>query len=508
MMRAAADSTPVSDESAGQAAAHGLPRSTPQDQGVDPRGLAALVGALAGGPPEQELRSFVVVRHGHVVAEGARAPYATDRPTALYSLSKTFTATAVGLAVHEGLLELDDLVVDLLPDDVPASGLSADERARLGRLTVRDLLTMRSGHDTDPSEAVFAQSRWVAGFLAVPLTHEPGTHFVYNTAATMVLAALVERASGHGLLDYLRPRVLDALGFADATWELSPDGHATGGFGLAATALDVAAFGELLLRDGVWRGQRLLPEGWVALASQAHVPPSTAPGDARNDWAQGYGFQMWRSRHGFRGDGAFGQYCLVLPEQDVVVAMTSAVRDLQVPLGAVWEHLLPACGDTPLAPDDEGSAALADASTGLRVAWPHGAATSPVSAHLDGRRVRFDPNPLGVTQATVTFGPQSDRIELRREGEPVTLVLGHDEPVRGELPPRYPGMPGPEPVLAHATWTARDEYVATVRMLEDTLVLTSTVRVTGDLVEVAPALNVSFGPTDLPPLRGVLADRA
>lgn len=496
---------PVPDERQAAGDGSALPRSTPEEQGVDPRGLAALVAALAGGPPEQELRSLVVVRHGHVVAEGARAPYTTDRPHALYSLSKTFTATAVGFAVAEGLLGLDDLVVDLVPDEVPTSGLSTDERARLGRLKVRDLLTMRSGHEVEPE--IYLTRGWVHAFLAAPLTHEPGTHFLYNTSATYVLAVLVEQAAGCGLLDYLRPRVLDPLGFGPAAWEVSPEGHAMGGFGLSAASRDVAAFGELVLRDGVWRGRRLLPEGWVALASQAHVPPGTAPGDERSDWTQGYGFQMWRSRHGFRGDGAFGQFCLVLPEQDVVVAMSSAVRDMQAPLDAVWEHLLPACGDAPLTPDREGRAALARAFAGLRVTWPQGDATSPVAARLSGRRVLLDPNPLGVTHATVTFGDEQDRVEVRHESRSVALTFGHDEPVLGEMPPRFPGMPGPEPVLAHAVWTGRDEYVLTVRALEDTQVLTVRVRVTGDLVEVTPSLNVSFGPTDLPTLRGVLAER-
>ena len=383
-----------------------LPRSTPEEQGIDPRGVAALVDALARGLPEQELRSLVVVRHGHVVVEGARAPYATDRLHALYSLSKTFTATAVGLAVAEGRLGLDDAVVDLVPDEVPTSGLSDDERVRLGRLTVRHLLTMRSGHDVEPE--FFPSRRWVAAFLAAPLAHEPGTHFLYNTSATYVLAALVERAVGCGLLDYLRPRVLDPLGFGPATWEVSPEGHAVGGFGLSAAPRDIAAFGELLLRDGVWRGRRLLPEGWVALATQAHVPPGTGPGDERSDWAQGYGFQMWRSRHGVRGDGAFGQFCLVLPEQDVVVAMSSAVRDMQAPLDAVWEHLLPACGDAPLPPDDEGRAELDRAFADLQVTWPQGDATSPVAARGDGscstrtRSVSRTPRSRSATSTTAS----------------------------------------------------------------------------------------------------------
>ncbi|MCR6688970.1 serine hydrolase domain-containing protein [Cellulomonas sp.] len=483
-----------------------LPRSTPEEQGVDPRALTALVGELTAVP---ELHSVMVVRHGHVVAEGWAAPYAPDVVHEVYSLSKSFTATAVGLAVGDGLLDLDDRLVDLLPEAVPTAsadegGLTADERDRLGRLTVRDLLTMRTGHHEDPSEAAILGGRpWTVGFLAQPLAHEPGTHFVYNTVASYVLAAIVHRVTGQSVLDRLHARVLGPLGFVGPTWYVSPEGIETGGFGLSATTEDIATFGELFLRDGVWAGRRLLPEGWVAQASAAHVPPGTNPGDEHSDWAQGYGFQMWQSRHGYRGDGAFGQFCVILPEQDVVVAMTSAFADLQRPLDAVWTHLLPALTDHPAPDDPDGRAGLHRALADLALPWPQGAATSPRAGALDGRRLELEPNALGLSAVRLTAGPEQDSIELElADGATVTLVAGHAAPVAGVLPPEPPFHPEARPVLAHAVWTAEDEYVLTVRLTRDVTALTARVVLTQDHVRIEPRLNVSFDDPVLPVLRG------
>jgi CubicO group peptidase (beta-lactamase class C family) len=493
----------MSDDMPRDGSGRRIPRSSPEEQGVASSGLAALVQALQAGPPE--LRSIMVLRHGHVVAEGWAAPYGPDRPHALFSLSKTFTASAVGLAVGEGLVGLDDLVVDLLPDAVPAGGLSDDERARLGRLSVQHLLTMTTGHDEDTTPAVVdGRPDWLAGFLAQPLVHEPGTHFVYNTVATYALSAIVQRASGQRLLEYLRPRLLEPLGIVGATWEQSPAGIDVGGFGMSATTEDVAALGELLLRDGVWQGRRLLPEGWVSLASTAHVPAGTAPGDERSDWAQGYGFQVWRSRHGFRGDGAFGQYCLVLPEQDVVVVMTSAVQDLQLPLDAVWEHLLPALADRPLPADEPGQTALAQALGGLAVDWPTGAATSPTGARLDGRRIALDGEPFGIRALTVDVGADQDTLRFETAAGDVVLAAGHAAPAAGDVPPEYPGQPGPRPVLTSAVWPTPDEYLLTVRLLEDVTVLTARVVLDGDTVRISAARNVAFDDPELPPLVGHL----
>ena len=367
------------------------------------RALLALVDELERSTPE--VHSLMVVRHGAVLAEGWWAPYAADRGHQLFSLSKSFTSSAVGLAQADGLLTIDDLVLDHFPDEAPA-----EPGEHLARMRVRDLLTMTAGHDADPSDAVFAAPDWVRAFLAQPVEHAPGTHFVYNTAATYMLSALVQKLTGERLLDYLQPRLLAPLGITGATWERSPQGIDTGGFGLTITTEDIACFGQLLLDDGVWRGERLLPEAWVAEATARQVPNGTDP---TNDWAQGYGYQFWRCTHdAYRGDGAFGQFCVVLPDQQVVVAITSAVADMGAVLRALWTHLLPAVADRPETPDPAAVDALTTRLAGLRLDPPTGEPTSVAASRLSGREIVLEPNALGITSVVPVPGADHDTLTV------------------------------------------------------------------------------------------------
>jgi CubicO group peptidase (beta-lactamase class C family) len=126
------------------------------------------------------------------------------------------------------------------------------------------------------------------------------------------------------------------------------------GFSGVHTNLDaIARLGQLYLDDGIWNGRRVLPEGWVGIASARHI---ANPQRAEPDWRQGYGVQLWMSQHGYRGDGAFGQYMVVLPEQDAVVAMFSCTDDMQIVLDLMWEHLLPAMGDERSSPSADDAA--------------------------------------------------------------------------------------------------------------------------------------------------------
>lgn len=462
-----------------------LPRSAPETQGVDSGGLADLVQALADLP---ELHSLMVLRHGHVVAEAWAHPYGPDMPHELFSLSKSFTSTAVGLAAGEGLLDVDDLLLDHLGDRAPAN---LDPRWQ--RLRLRHLLTMTTGHDGDPSGAVFGERDWVAAFLAQPLTHEPGTHFVYNTAATYVLSAVVQRVTGQRLLDYLTPRLLDPLGIGGATWEQCPMGVDTGGFGLSLRTADVAAFGQLLLQDGVWDGTRLLPEGWVAEATRAQV--SNGDPVVGGDWWQGYGYQFWRCRHGgYRGDGAFGQLCVVLPDQDVVVAATSAVAEMQPPLDAIWTHLLPALHDGELPDDPPGRARLAHLVAGLRLDPPAGEASSPAAERLAGRVLVPDNARWAVRSVTLEPGADHDvlTMETERFGT-LTVTAGHGEPHEHLLAIRH-GRP--ERVLVSAVWTDPTTYVVTARFVESPFVGTVTARVLKDRVDLESRVNVGFDESD------------
>ncbi|MFE5410611.1 serine hydrolase domain-containing protein [Microbacterium sp. NPDC056569] len=316
---------------------HLLPRSTPERQSVRSAAISRLIAALDG---ISHIHTLTVVRHGHVVAEATWAPYEREVPTAMYSVSKSFTSIAVGLAVADGLLTVDDRVVDLLPDMVPEQ-----PSGHLAALRVRHLLTMTTGHVVEPP---LEDADWARAALDAELTREPGTHWMYNTPATHLLSQVLQRLTGQRLVDYLAPRLFEPLGFRRPEWRQSPTGVDAGGFGLSIRPEELAVFGQLLLQRGRWEGRQLVPAAWIDAATSRQV--ANDPGDG--DWNQGYGYQFWRCRHdAYRGDGAFGQYVVVLPEFDAVVAITGGLPDMQEPLDAIWDALLPAF-DTDAAPED------------------------------------------------------------------------------------------------------------------------------------------------------------
>ena len=298
------------------------------------------------------MHSIMVVQHGRVIGEQWRGDAAPDVPHILNSISKTFTSTAVGLAIAEGKLKLDDRVISFFPDQLPA-----EISPNLEKLEVRHLLTMSSGHDVDPTPLTRGEDSqeldWVRTFLAAPLTHEPGTFFVYNSLGTYMLSAIVQKVTGEKVIDYLYPRLFRPLGIVGATWQESPQGINCGGWGLYLKTEDLAKMGQFLLQKGKWEGKQLLPKEWVETATSAVVPssPSWVRFDEvaqkldpeTCDWVHGYGYQFWQCRHNcYRADGANGQYIIVIPEKDAVVAATADLQDMQQELDLIWQYILPA----------------------------------------------------------------------------------------------------------------------------------------------------------------------
>lgn len=329
-----------------------LPRSTPSAEGIDARGIDAFVTALEQ-TPGVEPHSLLILRHGRVLAEGWWGPYDRDRVHLLYSLSKSFTSTAVGFAVAEGLLSLDDTIISHFPEFAHEI---TDERSR--RITVRHLLAMASGHREETVERAYAIDPidLVRGFLMIPPDEEPGTLFCYNQPCTFTIGAIVQKASGQSLTEYLRPRLLDKLGIGEVGWQRDLSGRQLGFSGFHAPTEAIAKLGQFYLQNGVWDGEPLLSPAWVAEATRSHIDNSAWE---NSDWQQGYGFQFWMARHGYRGDGAYGQFCVILPEQDVVVAITSQSPDMQAVLDAAWAELLPAI--------DRASTPTADAELAARL---------------------------------------------------------------------------------------------------------------------------------------------
>lgn len=306
-------------------------------QGVDPAAVRAFVDAV-DADPAVEVHGVMVLRHGHVVAEGWWAPHTAERTRLLYSISKSFTSTALAFAADEGLVDLDDTVLQHFPEYAEEV---ADPRSRT--ITVRHLASMASGHSHDMwGEAVERDPEDpVHGFLLAPPQEAPGSVFAYSQPCTYTVAAAIQRAAGERLSEYLRPRLLDPLGIGEVGWVCWPPGREQGFSGLFARTEDVAKLGQLFLQRGRWGEDQLIPSSYAEQATSASV---ATPDEDNPDWRQGYGYGFWMSRHGYRGDGAFGQFCVVLPEQDAVVAITGGTEEMQAVLDHLWNHLLPGLG--------------------------------------------------------------------------------------------------------------------------------------------------------------------
>ncbi len=390
-----------------------LKRSTPEEQGIASKAMLNFLEALEKETQLKtghELHSIMILRHGYVVCEGWWAPYRKSVPHKLFSLSKSFTSTAVGLAVQEGIIGLEDSVMSFFPEAAPEI-----IGENLAAMNIRHLLTMSAGHSKDTLEALYesGDGNWVRAFLALPVENKPGTHFLYNSGATYMLSAIIQKTTGKTLLEYLQPRFFEPLSIEGATWESCPRGINTGGFGLNLRTEDIARLGQLYLQKGLWDGKRILPEAWVEEATKLQIANGANP---ENEWEQGYGYQFWRCRHGmYRGDGAFGQFCVVMPEKEVVIATTGATNDMQSILNLIWKHLLPAMEDGHILADRAALRELENRTAGLALPGPSGVKYSPEAGKISGRTYILDPN-MDKT-GSLLFNFENDFCEIAITGE-------------------------------------------------------------------------------------------
>jgi len=360
--------------------------------------------------PLLELHGLVVLRGGRTVFENYWSPYQADDRTLVYSCSKTLTATAVGLAVAEGRFALTDKVVDLLPGDAPDP---ADEA--VSRLTVHHLLSMSTGHDADTIEAIVVgrPAHWARRILAVRPQTPVGSRHVYNNGASFLLGEILRARTGEDILEFLTPRVFAPMGISP-TWDRDALGRCLGWTGAHLTTAWLAAFGELYRCDGVWNGVRLLPVGWVEQATAKHIPTTH---EERDEWARGYGYQLWQGREGYRLDGAFGQFSLVLPERDLVIGITSAQSETEHLLNLVWELLLPELDDGLTGVDGHvAGTPLGDSGDGIR--W---AAAGPVHEPSLAAPTEDAPALPQLTDVTASREADGFTVEFSTEGSQVRV---------------------------------------------------------------------------------------
>jgi len=463
-----------------------FPRSTPEAQGVSSTALLQFVDEA-----EQKvdaLHSVMVVRHGKVVAEGWWTPYAADEPHMLFSLSKSFTSTAVGLAIADGKLKLDDPILRFFPEEAPS-----EPSASLKAMRIRDLLTMSTGqHDEDIRDFPFSSSdSLVRKFLSLPVSHKPGTFFVYNTPASYMLSAIVQKVTGQTVLDYLRPRLFEPLGIANPTWEASKQGVSMGGFGLSVRTEDIARFGQLYLQKGQWLGKQLVPAEWVEAATSRQMSNGSSP---TSDWEQGYGYQFWRCRHGFyRGDGAHGQFCIVMPQYDTVVAITSGTRDMASVMNVVWDRLIPALEADPL-PDDTPSCHKLKVRLASLALRPETTTTSSsIAKSIAGRRYTFATNRRSIEAVTV------DAIDASGAATLTVRMNGKDQQLKAKpnawQTGTIEGQRSSDPIAVSGGWATDDTYELKIVRYRTPFAMTYRLRFAGDQVTIDSEENVGGADT-------------
>ncbi|HEV3326896.1 MAG TPA: serine hydrolase [Puia sp.] len=462
-----------------------LPRSTPEQQGISSAAIRGFLAAIAASG--QEFHSIMIIRHGHVVAEGWWSPFAAQQHQQLYSLSKSFTGTAIGMATDEKLLKPDDPVISFFPKDQPSSISS-----NLAALKVRHLLSMSVGQEKDSIltlEHTPEGTTWEETFLALPIVYEPGTRFLYNSGASYMLSSIVRQVTGHSVHEYLKPRLYDPLGITGATWTENAEGVNMGASNLRIRTEDIGKLGQLYLQQGRWNGRQLISREWVALATKKEI--DTGKNDS--SWGYGYGYQFWMNPPGgFRADGAYGQYSMVFPAKDTVVVITSESADKETTMHTVWDHIYPALTDhRPLPPNTVEYHRLQQELTALVLPPPIFNAQfpdpqspvlnppssnlqSPLSANWSGKTFLLDKNQFNAKAVSFRFDNDRTIFTLSEEGKPdIIITCGINKWIlKGNRKPFAHSLFSlrridfDSPVAASAGWKDEHTLVLTFRFVE------------------------------------------
>jgi hypothetical protein len=399
-----------------------LPRSIPELEGVSSSGIIDFLNAIDTG--RQEIHSFMFLRHGKVIAEGWWDPYGPGYRHVMYSASKTFTATAVGLAIAENRLKLTDKVISFFPYSLPDTiGKNMKE------LTVENLLTMSVGQDPAGMGAG-SDEDWINVFLKNEPVHKPGTVFMYNNMATFILSAIVQQVTNQTLFDYLKPRIFDPLSIRGIDWDKNPQGINLGLMGLRLRTEDMAKFGQLLLQHGKWNNKQLIPDEWIKEATsfkiESNDPSNKMPRD-RNDWAQGYCYQMWRGRNNtVRLDGMGGQFVILIPDRDAIVVLTANARNTQEELNLVHNYLIPAIKSGKAIPPDPGSYnELQKKQSGLYLKpQVSQKSESGFPAKISGKEFILDDNDYQIQSVYFAFNKDECSFAIKRNNQISVIKAG------------------------------------------------------------------------------------
>ena len=448
-----------------------LPRSTPEEQGVPSKALVALFDSLHA-LPLTDMHAVVVMRHGKVIGEMYPKPYAPEYRHTMYSCSKTFVGIAVGLAIEDNRLRLDDRVAAFFPELLPDS-VSKD----LADMTVRHLLTMASGVKPDWNMRSRGKE-WIRTFLSKPVK-EPGTQYAYDSMVSYMLAAVVQKVTGKKLTEYLQERVFTPMNVTEWAWEESPEGVNTGGWGVHIQPESLAKFGQLILNEGRWESKQLVPAEWIREMCKKH----------RETGREVYGYHIWHcGGHdgAVRADGALGQYVISVLDEDMVVVMTEATlgngRDQR---RLIWDVLLPHIQDEPLPANKKDYQKLLKKQEGYKLAEVKGKASSAFASNWENKTIELGKNTFGWKSLKLNFGKKEVTMTVTEtNGKSYELPFGYQEWITttfDSYPPysiapidRFKGLDGPYYASGSYAWISKEElqlkvhYVNWVSALEMT----------------------------------------
>jgi CubicO group peptidase (beta-lactamase class C family) len=472
----------------------GLPRARPELLGLHPDAMLRFLDEVASRG--LELHGYMLARRGQVISEGWWWPYRADRPHMLHSATKSFAVSGVGLALDEGRFRLDDKVISFFPDELPAKVSD-----NLAAMTVRDLLTMQTGHETEISGSVWRQikSSWVAEFLKVPVVYRPGTHFVYTSAASFMLSAIVTRTTGQTLHQYMEPRFFRPLGMRGISWDVGPGGINPGGNGLTCRTSDLLKLGMVHAQKGVWRGRRVLSEKWVRAATSPQVPSGK------------YGYQWWIGPgRAYYALGLFTQLSIVFPEHDAVLAINGAIDGSSKLLPTIWKHFPAAFAHRPIPFAEAAHRRLVARTRDLSLLPRLGTTRSPVAPRISGRVFRIEPNAQQVEAVRFTFAGNACQFTLRDHRGEHKISVGLGNWIEGRtsmtgnaLHHQY--QPDMMVVVAGGRWIDPQTFEMTWQFAETAFRDRVICRFDGDRMTLDRSVNVNSADTSLPTLRGRLA---
>ncbi|WP_160692332.1 serine hydrolase domain-containing protein [Clostridium sp. C2-6-12] len=383
----------------------------PEEVGIPSQVILNFIKQLEDN--QVNMHGFLMIREDKVFAEGYWKPFNKDFQHRMYSAGKSFTSIAIGLLQEEGKLKITDHICDYFKDKLPKDG--AYEYIK--KITIEDMLTMRTAHNKTTYK-VEENNDWVESFFKIKPSHHPGTIFSYDTSATHVLSALVERLSGKSLMEYLREKVLNYINFSEeAKFLKDPMGISQGGSGLICTMRDLAKLTYICMENGVYKDKQLIPKFYIQEATKKQVDTFI---QSVIDEQQGYGYQFWKSRYGgFTLYGMGGQLSICLPQYKVIFTTIADTQGnptgLQNIYDAFWQQVFPYINREykMLDKNEESFIKLKEKIDNLYIKPIEGEVKSQYISKINGKKYILESNLMELKYFKITFENKEGFIEYK-----------------------------------------------------------------------------------------------